>query len=175
MSGKSMVIGLVRELEGRMRELLAEAASRGEYGDLPLLTGVASSLGELSRSMENGSLQVRSRGKGSSPPGTARSPTGKKHAKRRSRKSRKKAGYPKYFRQSDNLVKIGYSRKRGEYTHRAPRKAVMVVVDAVARSGAGGRLFATDEFMPVTDPTGEVDVLSYQSYIVLATGGRRGR
>lgn len=91
-----------------------------------------------------------------------------KRKKRRKRRSRKKAGYPRFYLQGDDLVKVGYSRKKGEYRHRVPKESVDLVVAAIDAVGKDETLFTAEDFMPVEDKEHGVDVPSYQAYQCLA-------
>ena len=56
------------------------------------------------------------------------------------RKRGKSAEYPKFVRQGDSLVKIGWSKKdRTEYEHKAAGPATKPLADALVRLGKGKR------------------------------------
>lgn len=76
-----------------------------------------------------------------------------------------KAGFPRFEREGNRLVKIGWSKKdKATYEHKTPVSAVMAVGDAIA---AKNGKFEMDKVLPVKDAEGG-DVPSYQAYIVLA-------
>lgn len=91
-----------------------------------------------------------------------------KRKKRRKRRSRKKAGYPRFYRQGDDLVKVGYSKKKGEYRHRVPNETLDLVIAAIDGVAKEGLLFTAEDFMPVEDKEHGGDVPSYQAYQCLA-------
>ena len=170
---------LVRDLESKLRGLVGEAAASGDYEAILHLTALARAVANLaedgvgtdvlgvpapdaaSRSSATAEA-IRKSGTPARP--KARS---KRKKKRRKRKSGAKAGYPKFLRRGSYLVKIGYSKKEREYSHRAPKRVALLIAEAVARAGAGGRLFTADEMMPVADPKDRSDVPSYQAYMCL--------
>lgn len=80
-----------------------------------------------------------------------------------------KGDYPRFERDGDRLVKIGWSKKNKEaYEHRAPREAVDAFVRHLASHVAPGKVFAMEDVMPVPDPGTGVDLPAYQAYLVLA-------
>lgn len=91
------------------------------------------------------------------------------------RKVREKAtvavpnGYPRFYRDKDRLVKIGWSKSQGkEYEHRAPKAAVVALIQAVASHAPDGGLFSMDRLLPLTDPGTNAALPSYQIYLALA-------
>src|SRR5262249_7433634 len=95
-----------------------------------------------------------------------------------------RASYPRFFRQGNHLVRVAWSRREGrEYTHKVTRAVMETLTVAIARPGADGRVFSTDQLLPLRDPEGGGDVPSYQAYVGISllkqTGlidqhGRRG-
>jgi hypothetical protein len=150
--GKKVLQAAERELQ----RLLAEAATNAEYDALPLLTRWAARIGALLNDADGGDDQ-------SQPPKKSR----RKTSKRRKPPS-KSSGYPRFVREADNLVKIGWSKREGsEYEHKAPKEVVHAVVSSVARLGGSGRRFTMDEILPIEDLSG-TEIPDYQSYLVLA-------
>jgi hypothetical protein len=89
----------------------------------------------------------------------------------RGRKTRQAAGkpakYPRFRRDGDRLVKIGWSKKdRRTYEHRAPRDIVMAVVRQLASSTTPGKVFTIEPLLPFRDDHGQ-DIPAYQPYLVL--------
>ncbi len=82
--------------------------------------------------------------------------------------SSRKTPYPKFARDGDTLVKIGYSRReKKEYEHRSPLAALDAVATHAARVADRQGRFTSDDLMPVPDADGD-DLPSYQSYLCLA-------
>ena len=144
--------------ESRLRDLVAEAARAGNRDDarqidawanklarLPLLAmGSKRSIPETSRSQDNDHTQAESE---------------------RSSSPRQDGNYPQFFRIREDLIKVGWSRKRKrEYAHRIPRHNVDLVAQALARFTAGGNLASTNDFLPVFSPMDVADVPETQTY-----------
>jgi hypothetical protein len=83
-------------------------------------------------------------------------------------RSRNKLGqYPKFVREGDNLVKIGWSKsQKAEYEHKSPKRLLAVLCESL--TGANGKRIMMDKVLPLKDPaTGHV-FPDYQSYVCLA-------
>ena len=77
--------------------------------------------------------------------------------------------YPKFFRQGDEIVKIGWSKKdKREYQHKSPGKYLCVIAQAIEAVGTNGKMVATQQVFPVKDPETEADIPGYQAYLCLA-------
>lgn len=77
-------------------------------------------------------------------------------------------GYPKFLRQDDDLIKIGWSKgNSGEYQHRAPQRVLLLLSSKLAVAGAGGRIFNAEGVFPLIGDNG-VEIPNYQSYLCLA-------
>jgi hypothetical protein len=75
--------------------------------------------------------------------------------------------YPRFERDGDRLIKIGWSKKaREQYEHRAPRDAVVAFVQSLSNVKLGAT-FAIESLLPIADVSGE-ELPSYQVYLVLA-------
>lgn len=76
--------------------------------------------------------------------------------------------YPRFFRDSDQLVKIGYSKsERRTYEHRSPRDVLLRMATILDELGTNGRHFSTDEFLPPREKR-LAGIPSYQLYLCLA-------
>jgi hypothetical protein len=79
--------------------------------------------------------------------------------------------YPRFERDGERLVKIGWSKKdRQSYEHRAPYSAIVAVYEAL-RNTKGS--FTMDQILPLKDSDGG-DIPSYQSYMIVAWLRQRG-
>lgn len=91
--------------------------------------------------------------------------------KRRSKKSpRRKPGgeYPKFARQGDQLIKIGWSRKqKREYQHKAPKAVTELLASVLASCPEAKSAVTTEEIFPLSELDG-TEIPSYQSYLCLA-------
>jgi hypothetical protein len=98
--------------------------------------------------------------------------TGKAKAGRRKRPRRSKTArseYPKFVREGDSLVKIGWSRREGKpYEHKAPRGVLWSLVQALIRVGSGGERFTVEGILPLKDAADKSDIPDYQTYLTLA-------
>jgi hypothetical protein len=80
----------------------------------------------------------------------------------------RRAGYPRYFRDGDRLLKVAWSKKeRRPYEHRAPEAVVQTLIEAVRKKKGEGKLFEAADVLPLAAENGE-EYPSYQSYIALA-------
>lgn len=67
------------------------------------------------------------------------------------------------------LMKIGWSKKeRTEYIHKAPKAGVDAVLRRVMDLGKDGRIFTTEDLLPVKLGSGNDELPGYQAYISLA-------
>ena len=157
-----------------LRALLSEAAASGDYEAVTRLTLWAKQLASLPTSgipvppivgdvTSNEPAAKRLTRQG------AVQAAGRKREARRSGKRSARPDYPKFFRQGDNLVKIGWSRRsKKEYQHKAPRRVLLLVAGAIGKVGAQGRVFAAEDFLPLTDPQDGLEIPGYQAYVCLA-------
>lgn len=76
--------------------------------------------------------------------------------------------YPRFVREGDSLVKIGWSKKeKREYEHKASVSILRAVASTISRSFNAGKCFTADELLPVIDIDGR-EIPAYQTYLVLA-------
>jgi hypothetical protein len=140
---------ILAQAEKALRELAAKAVESGEYTNVLKITSWAKGVQELVG------------GKAPPPPPPVK-------GKKRSAPAKPKAEYPRFFRKGDTLVRIAWSkRQRSEYQHKAPHSVVLVTADAVIKAGKDGRIFSTEDFLPVHETDGS-EVPSYQVYLVIA-------
>lgn len=176
----------LRTAEQQLRNIIAKAAERGDYDHLPQIAEWAKLLStalsgqpvsELapippeiipSSPSENGvhnrAAAVRTR-----TPTTVncKAKAGRRKKGRRSKKA--KAEYPKFTREGDALVKIGWSKSEGKtYEHKAPRSVLRALVQALIRVGSGGERFTVDDLLPLKDAASSSEIPDYQTYLTLA-------
>jgi len=152
----------LRKAEHSLRQLLAEAATTGDYEGVLVLSRWAQGVATLLNLDEPSPPAPTSRAD------IGRNPSGnRKRVRAKSRRSTG-AGYPKFVRDEDCLVKIGWSKKdRGEYEHKAPKQAVQAVVSSLSRAGRDGARFSMETVLPLTNLDGS-PIPDYQSYLILA-------
>jgi hypothetical protein len=81
----------------------------------------------------------------------------------------KKGQYPKFLREGNNLVKLGWSpSEKAEYEHKSPRKTLPLLIVAISKIGSNGKRFSMDKVLPLVDPTDGNRVPDYQVYLCLA-------
>ena len=83
-------------------------------------------------------------------------------------RGRNKLGqYPKFVREGDNLVKIGWSKsQRAEYEHKSPKRLLAVLCESL--TSANGKRIMMDKVLPLKDPVTGSAFPDYQSYLCLA-------
>jgi hypothetical protein len=152
----------IRQCEARLRELMAQASSSGQYEAVGQLMEWAKSIAAVlepafTEPQVASEEEVEALSDALSPP--------LKPAASRKTKSRKQQ-YPRFGRFRTELVKTGWSKKdKKEYQHRAPRSVVDLLA---ARLGPfRGKDFTSDELLPLTGDD-DVEVPSYQAYLCLA-------
>ncbi len=176
---------VLAEAETKLRALVGQTASRGEYDFSVQIATVAKALAamaaDLDRGSEAGPLMTDPAACGAGHPAleclanpsasAVARPAG--HSRPadtgRSRRAPQKGEYPKFSRQGDQLVKVSWSKKqRAEYQHKAPRRVAELLAAAIARRTGNGRLFTSEDIFPLKDPEEGSEVPSYQAYAALA-------
>jgi hypothetical protein len=77
--------------------------------------------------------------------------------------------YPRFLRDGDKLVKIGWSRSAGErYEHRAGKAVLHLVANAVLAAADGGQRFETGALGKLRLGRNQAPIPSYQLYLCLA-------
>ncbi len=163
--------GILADAEKSLRDLMQRELRAQRYVEVAELAGMADALARLAR----GNSQPAATQKHSSPmrPSSPSAPAQKEEsppAKRKvgTKRGTAKRGYPRFVRDEDKLIKVGWSKKaREEYEHRAPRLAVLAFAEHVGMSTAKGKTFVIDDLLPVHDAAGE-ELPSYQVYLALA-------
>lgn len=155
---------LLRRTEADLRKIVSDAATVGDYASLVQVAAWARSLSEmLDRvSPRKGALTQE--------PASHSSPRAEPNARRRPRtvSLASSDGYPRFFRQGDRLIRVAWSkREKKEYEHKAPIAVLKALTVAMAGKGADGRVFSTEELLPIHDDDGG-EVPAYQTYAGLA-------
>lgn len=154
---------LLRQTEQQFQELISEASNGGRYSDVVRLASVAEDIGQLTERLSSG--------EGKEAPSSSQK-FRQSSPKKKSRKPRKSASqrkYPKFFRSGEELIKVGWSKKKkDEYRHTAPRRLALPLTKAIVQAGGTRAKVPTSDFFPIEDPKDNSEVPSYQSYIVLA-------
>jgi hypothetical protein len=78
------------------------------------------------------------------------------------------AQYPRFKREDDTLVKIGWSKSdKATYEHRSPRSILQNLARRIQEVGGNGLRFTTEQLLPLLDEKG-AELPSYQCYLCLA-------
>jgi len=163
---------LLLQSEAKLRELLSEAATSGDYASVVQIAAWARGLSELTSSTtgrENPQAVARPR-----PPQGRRKASKGPSAPGRSARSAERS-YPRFFRQGDQLIRIAWSkREKKEYRHKMPYGIMEALRAAIAKIGADGRVFSTDQFLPLQDVGEGGPVPNYQAYVGISLLKRTG-
>jgi len=162
-------LGILREAEIRLCELVPKALAARRDEEAGRLMELARLLAEARCSPAPVNAGERS-GKTAAP-----GPGPRAERKRKPKAKRKASPYPKFFREGDALLKLGWSRKaRAEYEHRAPREAVLVVAERVAEVASRQDRFAVEDLGDVRVAPGDEPISGCQVYLCIAWFRRAG-
>ncbi len=179
---------VIRRAEGELRGLLAQAADLGEYDNLRVLADWAKQLGTMIQDVPANGNSPQSHGERGTDP--ARKPlqdTSNNDPQQRSRKlngatgkrgllarksgsrKHKREEYPKFFREGEELIKVGWSKsEKATYEHKAPKRVLSLLIEALVRAGTTGERFTMEELLPLRASEDDSEVPSYQAYLTLA-------
>lgn len=167
-------ITLLSEAEHSLRQLMADGLESQSYAAVARIAGVAERLAALRNSlthspdaeMEPAPARVNGAQAEAEKPTRLAASHSKQHGLSDSPTER--LSYPRFERDGDRLVKIGWSdRDQRAYEHRAPRTIVFEVCDTLGRRSGRGRRFKMEEVLPELNDMKE-PVPSYQGYLTLA-------
>ena len=176
-------IGILHRAEVGLRDLMTEAAGLGNYEAVLRLASVAKALGNLVGALSGrGASDVLRRFASAVPPDpiaadevrrASRSAGRRRSTSKRKRRSSTQTApagdYPRFVRQGDELIKIGWSKRhKREYLHRAPEGVVSALGRALVNVGSSGRLITTEDLLPLRGPEDSTDFPTYQAYLALA-------
>jgi hypothetical protein len=184
MEPRAEAIEVIRRAERDLQQLLLRAAEQGDYETAHMLVEWAKQLKQIVHQnrldsgepapieLANGQVQTYAEPEVFAPTMHEHINTGKAKARRvRQAKKRKAANgeYPKFFRDGEELLKIGWSkREKKVYRHKAPKRIVLLVSQALQQSGLDHDRFMMEQVLPIRDPENDADVPSYQAYLSLA-------
>lgn len=175
---------VIQEAEAELRRLIGEALGSQSYRDVGLIASMADKLAAIHRDvdLEKGRMPSGDPAAAESRPGSmpllvmetpavyGRSRASKTRIRPRRSPSQVAAadGYPKFLRDGDRLVKIGWSKQdERAYEHKAPRVAVSLFVEKVRETVPPATVFSMDRFLPLRDAN-QQEIPSYQAYAVMA-------
>jgi hypothetical protein len=168
MAIESKAAEIIREAETKMRDLLTEAAAVACYDLVVRIASWARSLSELKADiLPSGNDKAETPAEPASGEAPVPPPLRKVDHLDLSRK--RKPTYPKFFRDSETLVKIGWSKvQRSEYEHKAPLSVLSDLTAAIQEAGAKKRILSMESLLPLKSSRSGAEVPSYQVYLCLA-------
>jgi hypothetical protein len=151
--------------EQQLRDLITLAAAEGDYLAVTKLAEAAEGLRRTTKVLENSEQRQPE----PSPIPTAIEPptkSGLAEAASPASVRRTTKEYPRFERQDDRLIKVGWSKKeRAEYEHRTDKDIVSAVSLYLAEAPKE-KTFRMDDMLPIEIEGSEVPL--YQAYLVLA-------
>ena len=173
---------VILDAEVSLRDLISTALANQKYGEVKEIAELADRVAQLITS-NNIQLSVSIPAKVEEPPRpdyelTKQEPVPEtrkldlppvvKARAVKKRVVRRKPGYPKFVRDGDRLVKVGWSKKnKAEYEHRVPRDAVQGFLRHLDHMVEPAKVFEIESLFPVRDSSGE-EVPGYQIYVIVA-------
>ena len=160
---------ILRDAERGLRELIERAVEQQRYGDVSEIAKLADGISKLTRQLSpqrpatvDRERVATSNGNGN---GSAHAATQRKAAVRLNQKG----SYPRFERDGDRLIKVGWSKKNNEaYEHRAPRHSVIAFVRHLARHVDRSNFFSMETLLPIPDVVNGGELPAYQAYMTLA-------
>jgi hypothetical protein len=157
--------------EKQLRELIARAAADGDYVVISQLVEAAEGLRRTTKLLE-GAESIRAE-QSAAPqavePAAAPAPASAPQIEPVRRMTKE---YPRFERQGDRLIKVGWSKKdRAEYEHRTD-KEIASAVSLYLAERPKDQTFRMDDLLPIEIEDNEVPL--YQAYLVLAWLRDRG-
>jgi hypothetical protein len=168
--GDDRIAKTLGEAEKSLVELSAEAARSRDYDRAAIIIGLAREIRAMAARLEFSRLPEVS-ASSVKQTGGLREPTeqgkGRRSTSARSRRGRRSA-YPQFFRDGESLLKVGFSKRDGEYVHKAPDRVLFALVEVFAKTCGRSRRFTMEEVIPQVGTAIGCDVPSYQSYLCLS-------
>jgi hypothetical protein len=172
MARKQQMLKVLETAETGLAALAAEAAAQRAYADAAALLEAArrvQQIGEQTLTTPAEASPVAPRTPAADPlPAPARAARAATPTAAAATRKTRKADYPKFFREGDTLIKVGWSKSEGsEYEHKCPKRVLDALVATLLSIGGDGVIFATDQFLPLIDAA-QTEVPIYQVYLGIA-------
>lgn len=149
----------LNQAESVLRGIVAKAASGGDYSSVVQIASWAQAISELV-----GGKQAS--GSDASLASGGRTVVVQTKSKLKSKSTKEE--YPKFFRRGEQLVRVAWSKRdRSEYQHKTSKAVIAKLAEALADAGNEGKVFSTDEVLPVQDDEGHV-IPAYQAYVCIS-------
>jgi hypothetical protein len=158
-------------LDATLRALEALAHQKLVDGDFEEVTRVASaaSLIRCQMLLDPRSLLVPANAETQQIRDSDASPLSVSARRKNGSANKRPRGYPRFYKEDDRLVKVGWSKKnRSAYEHRAGKEAVYAVLDAIRYRLTNRRTFKVDELFAAASSLDLVEVPQYVQYLVVA-------
>lgn len=160
---------VLRNAESELRDLIQKALSEQHYPAVKVLADFADGVAKLLQANGIAAASVapissdrRVRATAATQTKNAASPP------KQNRTSANKPKYPRFDRDDDRLVKVGWSKKsKKEYEHRVPKDVVISFVRHLGQNVGAGKVFDVEGLLPVQDASGD-EIPAYQVYVTLA-------
>lgn len=156
---------IIAEAETGLRQLIEQAMREQRYGDVAEVALLADALARVAVTKQRPAGSEPNRFSADSRADLA------PRARRVSAKAtaRRKAAFPRFERDGETLIKIGWSKKnRTAYQHRAPKETVLAFLRHLTTSAKPDKPFAVEDLMPVPDFGNGGEVPAYRVYLALA-------
>lgn len=155
---------IVSTAEKRVLELIAEAATAGDYEAIDC----ARTMAERLRDINTGATSTPRVAEGLKP--------SRNRSTKKKRKARPKKGdYPRYQVADGSLFKIGWSKKKNaQYIHRVPISAVKNISSALEQLSVSEEPVSSEQILESNALKEAGNPPSYQVYVVLAFLKERG-
>jgi len=154
---------VLTDAEGQLRQLIERGLREQRYADVAEIAGLAQGVARLLQghgtTAGDAAVGLVAGSSRSATPAPARKAAGKQT----------KPEFPRFERDGDKLVKVGWSKKnKSAYEHRAPREAVIAFVRHLSGSVPEGKVFVVEDLLPVPDVANNGELPAYQVYLALA-------
>jgi hypothetical protein len=170
MAIREQMLAILETAEAGLARLAAEAVAQRAYVDAALLLEAARQIGQIGQDTFSESGDRRpSATDAKATPRPAPAPQSQTSSPPARGRKPKKSDYPKFFRDGDTLIKVGWSKSEGsEYEHKCPKRVLDVLVAELTRIAGPGRRFVMDKVLPLRDPETGTEFSTYQPYLALA-------
>lgn len=154
------------DAETRLRQMMEGALREQRYDHVAEIAGLAQGVSRVLQSQVTRDSRELST---LTEPHGLRASVAPLSTKRPTRAKSRTVSYPKFERDGDRLVKIGWSKKnKSSYEHRATKDGVYALVRHLVGSVTAGELFLVEDLLPIPDGGDGGELPAYQVYLILA-------
>jgi hypothetical protein len=179
MDSRLQATEVIHHAEVELRNLLLRSAELGDYETARLMAEWANQLKQMGERKDERDRQPRILElPDEQTPGRSnedqfnKTNRENKSSSKQARKTRRKAArgeYPKFLRDGEDLLKIGWSKRTwAAYRHKAPKRVLNLVAQELLAKGKNGTRFTMEEVLPIRDAETAIDLPNYQAYLILA-------